>query len=87
VKRRVHYSRRLDGKIAIEGCGDDPTVGTVTPLREGVPLVPGKPIVKLTPDSDGVHADLETVYEGERSGPAQVATEQYRRGWTETFTN
>lgn len=53
--------------------------GDVVPLKEGQPILPGGYLVM--PDDRG---DLRVVDLG-RSGPAQVATKQYRDGWARTF--
>lgn len=56
-----------------------PDYGDVVPLKDGQPLLPGGYLVM--PDDRG---DLRVVDLG-HSGPAQVATEQYRDGWSRTF--
>jgi hypothetical protein len=62
--------------------------GEVRPVREGKPLVPGAEVVSL--EKRGEHPalyDVKTVHkqEGTLSGPAQVATKQYRDSWERTF--
>ncbi|HEY8430620.1 MAG TPA: hypothetical protein VIL20_19710 [Sandaracinaceae bacterium] len=58
-------------------------------------VVEGKPItgelVRLTPREEPMLFDVDVLYDGrrdarERSGPAQVATEAYRKGWDRLFS-
>lgn len=72
--------RRVGGRIA---------QGTLTPVRDGQPLTPGTELVKLTPGEDEWH-DIETLYRHEQiepalSGPPQVATPEYRKGYDRIF--
>ena len=49
---------------------------------DGAPLLPGTEIASISSaDDEGWH-DVETLY---RSGPAQVATPQYREGYDRIF--
>src|SRR5687768_13228526 len=59
-------------------------VGTMRPLREGKP-VDGE-VVSLKPRGDvpflfDVKVEVPDVRRGTTAGPAQVASEDYRRGW------
>jgi hypothetical protein len=54
--------------------------GDVVPLKDGQPISPGGHLVM--PDENG---ELRVVDLGRHSGPAQVATKQYRDGWARTF--
>ncbi len=73
--------RRKDGRVGI---------GTLTPLKNGQALFTGAEVVKVTP-SEGEWHDVETIYESEPesepslSGPPQVATPEYRRGYDRIF--
>jgi hypothetical protein len=62
-------------------------LGTVRPLRDGRPLDGSGEVVTLRPRPDmplvcDVKTELEiTEPRATSDGPAQVATERYRRGW------
>jgi hypothetical protein len=61
--------------------------GEVRPLVEGRPLN-GAELVTLKPRDDAPAFDVDVVMPRAAqamSGPPQVATEQYRRGWDQTF--
>jgi hypothetical protein len=61
--------------------------GEVRPMIEGRPLN-GAEVVALRPRGDGPAFDVDVVMprgQLQLAGPPQVATEQYRRNWDETF--
>lgn len=66
--------------------------GEVRPLKEGQPLVAGE-VVTLEPRKDApalfdVHVQHTVKPEGKKtahSGPAQIATEEYRASWDRIF--
>jgi hypothetical protein len=65
--------------LVVSDDGTTTECGELTPLRYGQPITPGGYLVM--PDESG---DLRIVDIG-RSGPAQVATKEYRDGWARTF--
>jgi hypothetical protein len=69
--------RRKDGRVHL---------GTLTPMKNGQSLLTNAEVVKITPGEDEWH-DVETVYEPgpELSGPPQVATPAYRKGYDRIF--
>jgi hypothetical protein len=77
-----HVVRKRDERIEF---------GAVRPLEEGR-AIHGE-VVRLVPRSESpLLFDAETTYEGtkatahgETAGPAQVATEEYRSGWTKIW--
>ena len=84
MKRRYHEVGREGTTQLFQECGnargevlhvDEAPSGETTPL--------GSRLAIITLDQDGVHYTFEDVV----TGPAQVATESYRRGWDETFTS
>jgi hypothetical protein len=64
--------------------------GEVRPLAEGRSLC-GQELVRMRPRSElPMLFDVEVIHPAERAGrdtvgPAQVASEQYRRNWEDTF--
>jgi len=58
----------------------------IRPARAGTSMMPGEEYVTTRPRGDG---SLEIVdsyaHSATKSGPAQVATENYRIGWEQTF--
>lgn len=79
----VHVLRRRSEDAPVE-------LGTVRPMKEGEPI--DGEVVKLRPRKDAPFAfDVKTVLPGRKAGhgerrltsdgPAQVATDDYRRGW------
>jgi hypothetical protein len=62
--------------------------GEVRPMVEGRPLN-GAELVRLNRRDDVPAYDVDVVMprapEPQLSGPPQIATEQYRRGWDQTF--
>jgi len=62
----------------------------VRPLKTGRPLASGGEVVRLEPRENTpalFDVKVEHVVEGTRSasGPAQVATREYRESWERTF--
>lgn len=82
MKRRYHLVGRDGATQLFTECGDESgKIVRGDRAVNGKPVPLGSEIAFLTPDRDGVHFEIETL----TSGPAQVATEGYRRGWEETF--
>jgi hypothetical protein len=76
-ERGVHILRRRSDEEPIE-------VGIVRPLEEGKPIT-GE-VISLEQRDDlpflfDVTTEVATAEERTASGPAQVATDSYRRGW------
>lgn len=61
--------------------------GMARAYKEGEPMLPGDSIVEVVPHEHGCGiGSYRTLYAQEpHSGPAQVATEAYRRGWEAIF--
>lgn len=78
-------------RIAVRRDGENLDVGLLAPLKDGKPLADNAEIVRLDNfDSESKDwQDAETIYKNERprtsSGPAQVATAEYRRGYDRIF--
>lgn len=81
--RRGHAKKLLNGNTLVDHCPDDGTTITVAPLSEGDPILPGQRVATFQELPDG-HVEYEE-YVLNSSGPAQVATDAYRRGYEETF--
>ncbi len=82
MKRRYHLVGREGATQLFTECGDESGQiirGDRAVIGKPAPI--GSEIAVLTPDRDGVHFEIETL----SSGPAQVASAEYRRGWEETF--
>lgn len=83
------HSRAADGEgyNVLRKRGDELSVGQVRPVVEGAPL--HGELLKLEPREGTPLFDVQVLYEpppsAERSGPAQVATQRYRRGWDAVF--
>lgn len=69
--------------------GDSIEPALVRKAREGEPI--HGELVRLTPREEPLLYDVDVVYDGrrgtqaDRSGPPQVASEQYRKGWDRLF--
>jgi len=79
-----------EGVAVLRRRGDRLEVGELREMREGQPLSPGAEIVRLRGRSEhGRLFDVEVLAElpggAARTGPAQVASEAYRRGWDAAF--
>lgn len=64
--------------------------GFLRQAREGEPLQDGAVLLSETEDSGVYNVDYEYKAPGQKvttSGPAQVATDNYRRGWDNIFGN
>jgi hypothetical protein len=72
-------------QILRQRAADSPVeLGTLRPLREGRPI--DGEVVSLHPRKDmpllcDVNVELADTRRGTSDGPAQVATDDYRRGW------
>jgi len=89
MKKKYHYEGRDDdGTDVFSECGSDRSLGLKSP-EYGEPLQPGQAVVQVKPLADREHFEIDTIVEraedGTISGPAQVATEEYRNGWDATF--
>jgi hypothetical protein len=85
-RRRYHFvGHNEKGEAAFEECSTGKLLG-VRPIVEGKPILPGTGLAMVYPDEDGDHVEMEDVIEPS-GGPAQVATERYRRGWDRMFAN
>jgi hypothetical protein len=65
-------------------------LGEVRPLAEGRAIHHGAEIVRMRRRGDSPAYDVDVIVPRERtalSGPAQVASETYRRNWSATFEN
>jgi hypothetical protein len=70
----------------------DVELGEVRGLVEGRPIQPSTEVVRLKPRADGQALDVEVVLprqmqpgEAPHKGPAQIATDAYRRNWEAIF--
>lgn len=82
MKRRYHLAGRDGTTQLFTECGDESgRIIRGDKAVDGKPVPLGSESAVLTPDRDGVHYEIETL----SSGPAQVASEKYRRGWDDTF--
>lgn len=83
------------GRFVLRKRGERVETGAIRPSEEGKPIL-GE-MVKLSPrEEDGLY-DVEVLHDGRsgrtdapatdppRSGPAQVATDAYRAGWSRLF--
>jgi hypothetical protein len=63
----------------------DGNVRVINALQEGQALPPGTDMVTFEPVEDEPDQyDMKTIYKAS-SGPAKVATTQYRKGWDDIF--
>lgn len=60
-------------------------IATALPAVPGRPMAPGEECVALMDLGDGSYEIIDSYVHGEKAGPAQVATEDYRTGWDRTF--
>lgn len=78
-----------DGRTIVSRHRPDHSVGmaTIRPAREGSPMAPGEEIVTTRQRDDGSVEVVDSYAHcaQPRSGPAQVATKDYRAGWERTF--
>jgi hypothetical protein len=68
--------RRQDGKLSF---------GTFTEVKDGQPIPEGAELVHLSGENEDGWRDVTSVYKRESSGPAQVATPQYRENYDRIF--
>lgn len=59
----------------------------IGPAEDGKPIPPGCGLASVEVDDDGEHAMIEEIVAAPHSGPAQVATDVYRKNWDATFVN
>jgi len=59
--------------------------GTFTEVKEGQPIPDGAELVHLSGENEDGWRDVTSVYKRESSGPAQVATPQYRENYDRIF--
>jgi hypothetical protein len=85
-KRYCHAGYDDEGRALFTEHGSDGTeMRTIVGSPEsGKPIPPGRGLALVTAEADGRHVTMEDVV---MPGPAQVATESYRRGWDATFKN
>lgn len=84
---RVLLLNDQDGRVSyVRERGDGLEVGAACIMTEGQPLQPSEELVSLTSQEGSPWMSVNDSYKmetgsAERSGPAQVATAQYRDGW------
>jgi len=78
------------GRLVLRKRGEQIEAGALRPSEEGKPIA--HELVKLSPREGEEIYDVEVLYDGRpkpvedaRSGPAQVATDDYRAGWNRLF--
>jgi len=76
-----------DGYVAISRHRPDHTTEMVIARRAipGKPMATGEEYVSLKNLGDGSYEVTGSYVHGTKSGPAQVATEDFRAGWERTF--
>jgi hypothetical protein len=64
-------------------------VAVAHPVTDGTPLAIGDEVATMRDRGDGSFEIVDSYVHGVRagSGPAQVATEDFRTGWDRTFTS
>jgi hypothetical protein len=60
-------------------------VAVAGPSVAGRPMAVGEECVTTRRRDDGTYEVIDSYVHGGRTGPAQVATEGYRTGWSRTF--
>lgn len=81
---KVVRLREREEKVAVE-------VGEVRALADGRPIAPGTEVVRLAQRGEEPAYDVEVLLEAKppaqiaRKGPAQIATDAYRRNWSAIF--
>ena len=65
--------------------GDELTLGTLAPLKEGKPLRENAEIVAFKDAEYHDWQDVEVLYKNMSGGPAQVATPAYRENYDRIF--
>ncbi len=78
-----------DGRTIVSRHRPDHSVGmaTIRPAPDGQSMSPGEELVTTRRRPDGSIEIVDSYVHGApaRSGPAQVATKDYRAGWERTF--
>lgn len=78
-----------DGRTVVSRHRPDHSVGmaTIRPAPAGTPMVSGEEYIATKRRGDGSIEIVDSYVHGvaPRSGPAQVATTDYRAGWERTF--
>ena len=59
--------------------------GTFTAAKDGQPIPERGELIQVGAEDDEGWRDVTTIYKSERSGPAQVATPEYREGYDRIF--
>jgi hypothetical protein len=64
-------------------------LGEVRELAEGRPIAPSAEVIKLVPRGETGAFDVEVILPAREAhrGPAQVASERYRKNWDAIFSN
>jgi hypothetical protein len=73
---------------AIRRCGETGKIvgyGTFTVAKDGQPIPERGELIRVGAEDDEDWRDVTTIYRSERSGPAQVATPEYREGYDRIF--
>lgn len=70
---------------AMRRSGNGVSFGTFAVMKEGQPIPEGAELVHVGASDDEGWRDVTTIYSHERSGPAQVATPEYREGYDRIF--
>ena len=85
-KNQIRLSPENQGRgAAIRRNGDGFGFGTFSEVKEGQPIREGAELIRIGPEDDDGWRDVTSIYEHERSGPAQVATPAYRDGYDRIF--
>lgn len=85
MSKKRDQIRLEGGGLVTRRCGERLAQGTLAPMKEGQPLPEGAEFVYVkAPDEEGWR-DVEVLYRHEGSGPAQVATPEYREGYDRIF--
>ena len=74
-----------DGGAAMRRNDGGLSFGTFVEMKEGQPIPEGAELVRLAPESEDGWRDVTSIYKRESSGPAQVATPEYRAGYDRIF--
>jgi len=80
-----------EGRPLFKAAGSKRVYVVCDTLEEGKALPPGYGLAHVEVEPDGRHAMIENIVapperdESDSAGPAQVATDAYRKGWERTF--
>ena len=72
-----------NGGALIEREDGERVIGIVRPVEDGVPMAEGAELIESDGDTCGEWHTIRTLYK--HSGPAQVATKEYREGYDRIF--